>query len=164
MKILVVGGGGREHAIIKKLRENLEVREVYALPGNGGISLEAVCKPIGAKELEKIRDFASQRGRRPPICLSRLRGYFELPIPAWAGQGGGDDRWYKGFRANEKVRRPTASYEVTRRSLKREVRDLPHHKGPTGAGKGVVGRRKGGALDAIRPSCLPGFGESGSAS
>ena len=52
MKILVVGGGGREHAIIKKLKENREVTELYALPGNGGIAKDAVCVPIGAKEID----------------------------------------------------------------------------------------------------------------
>lgn len=61
MKILVVGGGGREHAIIKKLRENPEVGEIFALPGNGGIAFEATCVPIGATEIEKIRDFAVEK-------------------------------------------------------------------------------------------------------
>ena len=37
MKIMVVGGGGREHAIIKKLKENKTITEIYALPGNGGL-------------------------------------------------------------------------------------------------------------------------------
>lgn len=58
MKILVVGGGGREHAIIKKLKLNKKVEEIFALPGNGGISLDATCVPIGAKEIDKITDFA----------------------------------------------------------------------------------------------------------
>ena len=58
MKILVVGSGGREHAVIKKLKESPLAEEIYALPGNGGISQDAVCVPIGAMELEKIRDFA----------------------------------------------------------------------------------------------------------
>ncbi len=60
MKILVVGGGGREHAIIKKLRENPDVTEIYALPGNGGIAKEAICVPIQAKEIEKIAAFAEK--------------------------------------------------------------------------------------------------------
>ena len=42
MKVLVVGGGGREHAIIKKLKENASVEVIYALPGNGGIAADAV--------------------------------------------------------------------------------------------------------------------------
>ena len=59
MKLLVVGGGGREHAIIKKLKENPAVRTVYALPGNGGIAEDAVCVPeIGAKDIDAIVDFA----------------------------------------------------------------------------------------------------------
>jgi len=58
MKILVVGGGGREHAIIRKLKENKDVAEIYALPGNGGIASDAVCVDIGAKDIEKIVAFA----------------------------------------------------------------------------------------------------------
>lgn len=61
MKIMVVGGGGREHAIIKKLRENPEVTEIYALPGNGGIAADAVCVDIGATEISRIVDFAVQK-------------------------------------------------------------------------------------------------------
>ena len=59
MNLLVVGGGGREHAIIKKLKENPMVETIYALPGNGGIAQDAVCVPeIGAKDLSAIVDFA----------------------------------------------------------------------------------------------------------
>ncbi len=58
MKILVVGGGGREHAIIRKLKENKDVSEIYALPGNGGIASDAICVDIGAKDIEKIVAFA----------------------------------------------------------------------------------------------------------
>ena len=46
MNILVVGGGGREHAIIKKLKENPRVSKLYALPGNGGIAADAECAQI----------------------------------------------------------------------------------------------------------------------
>ena len=50
MKIMVVGGGGREHAIIKKLKENQSVSEIFALPGNGGMAEDATLVPIGAKD------------------------------------------------------------------------------------------------------------------
>ena len=60
MKILVVGGGGREHAIIKKIKENKAVEVVYALPGNGGIANDAVCVDIGAKDIPKIVSFAKE--------------------------------------------------------------------------------------------------------
>ena len=58
MKIMVVGGGGREHAIIKKIKENPAVSQIVALPGNGGIAADAVCVDIGAKDIEGITKFA----------------------------------------------------------------------------------------------------------
>lgn len=58
MKVLVVGGGGREHAVIKKLKENKEISEIFALPGNGGIAADATCVPIGAKDIDGITAFA----------------------------------------------------------------------------------------------------------
>ena len=61
MKILVVGGGGREHAIIKKIRENPAVEEIFALPGNGGIAADATCVNIGAKDIDGIVDFAKEK-------------------------------------------------------------------------------------------------------
>ena len=85
MTLLVVGGGGREHAIIKKLRENPEVETIYALPGNGGIAADAVCVPeIGAKDIDRIVDFAVSHGvdfavvaPDDPLalgCVDRLHG------------------------------------------------------------------------------------------
>ena len=61
MKVLVVGGGGREHAIIKKIKENKAVDELYALPGNGGIAADAVCVNIEAKDIEGIVGFAMEK-------------------------------------------------------------------------------------------------------
>ena len=58
MKILVVGGGGREHAIIKKLRENPEVDEIFACPGNGGIAADAKCVDVKATDIDGIVKFA----------------------------------------------------------------------------------------------------------
>ncbi len=60
MNILVVGGGGREHAVIKKLKKNPEVSEIFALPGNGGIAADATCVPIGATDLDGIVRFARE--------------------------------------------------------------------------------------------------------
>ena len=64
MKLLVVGGGGREHAIIKKLKENPQVDKIYALPGNGGIAKDAECVAIGATDIDGIVKFA---------CVRKLR-------------------------------------------------------------------------------------------
>ena len=61
MKVMVIGGGGREHAIVKKLKENETVTELYCLPGNGGIAGDATCVPIGATDLEGILSFAKER-------------------------------------------------------------------------------------------------------
>ncbi len=61
MKVMVVGGGGREHAIIKKIKENKQVEEIFALPGNGGIAADATCVAIGAKDIEAIVEFAKEK-------------------------------------------------------------------------------------------------------
>ncbi|MBQ1958810.1 MAG: phosphoribosylamine--glycine ligase, partial [Firmicutes bacterium] len=58
MKVVVVGGGGREHALIKKIKESKKVTEIFALPGNGGIAADATCVNIGAKDIDKIVEFA----------------------------------------------------------------------------------------------------------
>jgi len=58
LKILVVGGGGREHAVIRKIKENKDVEHIYALPGNGGIAQDAECVPIKAKDIDGIVAFA----------------------------------------------------------------------------------------------------------
>ena len=67
MDILVVGGGGREHAIIKKLRENKSVDRIYALPGNGGIAMDAECFPVKATDIKGIKAFA--KAHRPDYAV-----------------------------------------------------------------------------------------------
>ena len=61
MRVMVIGGGGREHAIVKKLKENSEISELYVLPGNGGMAQEAVCVDIGATDLPAIAAFAKEK-------------------------------------------------------------------------------------------------------
>ena len=60
MKLMVIGGGGREHAIIKKLKENSAVEVIYALPGNGGIAADATCVNISATDMEGQVAFAKE--------------------------------------------------------------------------------------------------------
>ncbi len=60
MKIMVIGGGGREHAVIKKLKENKSVEIIYALPGNGGIANDAVCVDVKATDIVGVTDFAEK--------------------------------------------------------------------------------------------------------
>lgn len=61
MKILMVGSGGREHALIRKLKESPRVTKIYCAPGNGGISRDAECVPIGAMEIDKMAAFAKEK-------------------------------------------------------------------------------------------------------
>ena len=68
MNLLVIGGGGREHAIVKKLKENPAVETIYCAPGNGGIAADAVCVPeIGAKDISAQVDFGRAGGRWDPL-------------------------------------------------------------------------------------------------
>ena len=90
MKLLVVGGGGREHAIIKKLKENPEVEEIFALPGNGGIAADATCVDIGAKDIEGIVKFASENAvdyavvaPDDPLVLGCVDALNEIGIPCF---------------------------------------------------------------------------------
>lgn len=62
MKVLVVGSGGREHAIIKKIKQNKEVEKIFALPGNGGMAEDAECVDIKATDIEGIADFSEKNG------------------------------------------------------------------------------------------------------
>ena len=60
MKIMVVGAGGREHAIVKKIKENKRVKEIFVLPGNAGMAKDATLVPIGAKDIDAICKFAKE--------------------------------------------------------------------------------------------------------
>ena len=90
MKLLVVGGGGREHAIIKKLKENTKVSEIFALPGNGGIEKDATCIPIGAKDIDGIVRFAQENeidyavvAPDDPLVLGCVDALNEVGIPCF---------------------------------------------------------------------------------
>ena len=60
MKVLVVGGGGREHALIKKIKESSKVDEIYCAPGNGGISYDAICKDVAATDIDAMVALAKE--------------------------------------------------------------------------------------------------------
>ncbi len=90
MKILVVGGGGREHAIIKSLLKSDKVEKIYALPGNGGIAMDAECYPIKATELDKIVEFAVDKkvdyavvAPDDPLVLGLVDRLEEVGVPCF---------------------------------------------------------------------------------
>ena len=122
MKILVVGGGGREHAIIKKLKENQSVETIYALPGNGGMAEDAVCVPIGATDIGKIVDFAVENqidyavvAPDDPLVLGAVDALNGKGIPCFGPKANAAIiEGSKVFAKNlmKKYGIPTAEYEV----------------------------------------------------
>ena len=122
MKVMVIGGGGREHAIIKKIKENPEVTALYALPGNGGIAKDATCVDIGAKDIEGVVAFAKENAidfavvaPDDPLVLGMVDALTEIGIPCF-----GPDKkaaileGSKVFSKDlmKKYGIPTAAYEV----------------------------------------------------
>ena len=123
MNLLVVGGGGREHAIIKKLRENPAVDTIYALPGNGGIAADAVCVPeIGATNIPAIVDFAQSHAidfavvaPDDPLAMGCVDQLHAIGIPCFGPDAkAARIEASKVFSKNlmKKYGIPTASYEV----------------------------------------------------
>ena len=90
MKLLVVGGGGREHAIIRSLKKNPSVTEIFAAPGNGGIAKDATCVPIGATDIDGIVAFAKENAidyavvaPDDPLVLGCVDRLNEIGIPCF---------------------------------------------------------------------------------
>ena len=122
MKVLVVGGGGREHAIVKKLRENKEITELYALPGNGGMAQEAVCVNIGATDLAGIAAFAKEKGidyavvtPDDPLVLGAVDLLEAQGVPCFGPNKAaaileGSKAFAKAFMKRHNI--PTAAYEI----------------------------------------------------
>ena len=122
MKIMVVGGGGREHAIIKKIKENKSVEKIFALPGNGGMAADAAPVPIGAKDIEKIVEFAKSEGidyavvaPDDPLVLGCVDALEAVGIPCFGPRANAAIiEGSKVFSKNlmKKYGIPTAAYEV----------------------------------------------------
>ena len=122
MKLLVVGGGGREHAIIRSLKKNPEVTEIFALPGNGGIAQDATCVPIGATEIDKIVAFAVENAvdyavvaPDDPLVLGCVDALEAKDIPCFGPRANAAIiEGSKAFAKNlmKKYGIPTAAYEI----------------------------------------------------
>ena len=179
MKVMVIGGGGREHAIIKKIKENPEVTELYALPGNGGIAKDATCVDIGAKDIEGVVAFAKENAidfavvaPDDPLVLGMVDALTEIGIPCF-----GPDKkaaileGSKVFSKDlmKKYGIPTAAYEVFN-DMDKALEYLETAPIPTvikadglALGKGVIiAETKEAAQDAVRSMMEDKvFGDSG---
>ena len=180
MKIMVVGGGGREHAIIKKLKENKDITEIFALPGNGGMAADATCVAIGAKETEKIVEFAKAEqidyavvAPDDPLVLGTVDRLNEIGIDCFGPNAAAAIiEGSKVFSKNlmKKYGIPTAEYEVFE-NAEDAIKYLETAPIPTvvkadglALGKGVIiAETRQQAIDAVRSIMEDRmFGESGS--
>ncbi len=180
MKILVVGGGGREHAIIKSLKKSPRVTEIFAAPGNGGIAADAVCTGIGAKDLEAITNFAKENAidfavvaPDDPLVLGAVDMLEAAGIPCFGpNKAAAILEGSKVFSKDlmKKYNIPTAEYRVfddMAEALKYlETAPIPTVVKADGLalGKGVtVAMTREEAVDAVK-SCMEDkiFGDSGS--
>lgn len=122
MNIMVIGGGGREHAVIKKLKENKSVEKIFALPGNGGIAADAVCVPIGATDIDGIVSFARENRidyavvtPDDPLVLGAVDALNKIGVPCFGPEAkAAIIEGSKVFSKNlmKKYNIPTARYEV----------------------------------------------------
>ena len=122
MKIMVIGGGGREHTIIRKLKENPAVSAIFALPGNGGIAADATCVPIGANETEQIVQFGISEkidyavvAPDDPLVLGTVDALEAAGIPAFGPRADaavleGSKVFSKNLMKQYGI--PTAKYEI----------------------------------------------------
>lgn len=179
MKVMVIGGGGREHAIIKKLKESYEITELYALPGNGGIAEDAECVNIGAKDIEKQVEFAVQNGidyavvaPDDPLVLGAVDALEAAGIPCFGpNKKAAIIEGSKVFSKNlmKKYGIPTAEYEVFDNAEKAlsylETAPIPTVVKADGLalGKGVIiANTRDEAKEAVRSIMEEKkFGESG---
>ena len=180
MKLIVVGGGGREHAIIKKLRENKEITEIYALPGNGGYAPHAECVAIGAKDIDGIVAFAKEKqidfavvAPDDPLVLGCVDALETIGIPCFGpNKAAAVIEGSKVFSKNlmKKYNIPTAEYAVFTDMAEAlaylETAPIPTVVKADGLalGKGVViAETREDAMAAVRSMMEDKvFGESGS--
>ncbi len=120
--VMVVGGGGREHAIIKTLKKSKEITKIYALPGNGGIAADAECVAIGAKDIDGIVEFAKTHdidyavvAPDDPLVLGAVDALNKINIPCFGPEAkAAIIEGSKVFSKNlmKKYNIPTAAFEV----------------------------------------------------
>ena len=177
---MVIGGGGREHAIIKKIKESPMVDSIYALPGNGGIAQDAVCVPIKATDVDAIVKFAADEkiefavvAPDDPLVLGVVDALEEIGIKCFGPRANaaiieGSKVFSKDLMKKYNI--PTAQYEVFT-ELNKALEYLQTAPIPTvvkadglALGKGVIiAMTRQEAVDAVKSMMEDKiFGESGS--
>ncbi len=180
MKVMVVGSGGREHAIIKKLKTSTEIDEIFALPGNGGMAKDATCVNVGAKDIDGLVKFAVENtidfavvAPDDPLVLGAVDALNEAGIECFGPKANAAIiEGSKVFSKNlmKKYNIPTAKYEVfTEMDAALEyIRTAPIPSvikaDGLALGKGVIiAMTREEAVDAIRSMMEDKvFGDSGS--
>ena len=179
MKILVIGSGGREHAIIKKIKQNKNVSKIYAIPGNGGIERDAICIDIKATDINAIKDFAKKNNidyaivtPDDPLVAGLVDALEEIKIPCFGpNKNAAIIEGSKVFAKNlmKKYKIPTAKYE-TFESYDKAIEYLKTAPIPTvikadglALGKGVIiAETKEKAFDTVKNIMKDkAFGKSG---
>lgn len=179
MKILVIGSGGREHAIIKKIKQNKNVSEIYAIPGNGGIERDAICIDIKATDINAIKGFAKKNNidyaivtPDDPLVAGLVDALEEIKIPCFGpNKNAAIIEGSKVFAKNlmKKYKIPTAKYE-TFESYDKAIEYLKTAPMPTvikadglALGKGVIiAETKEKAFDTVKNIMKDkAFGKSG---
>ena len=181
MKVLVVGGGGREHAIIRKLKENPRITELFAAPGNGGIGYDALRVPLAATQVEEIAAWAGENkmdyvvvAPDDPLALGLVDKLAEKGIPAFGPTAAAAQiEASKAFSKDlmKKYHIPTAAYETFTDVEAAKAYLAANGKWPIvvkadglALGKGVIiCQTPEEALNAVEEMMVGGkFGDSGS--
>jgi phosphoribosylamine--glycine ligase len=179
MKVLVIGSGGREHALVWKLRQSPRVKKIYCAPGNAGIADEAECLAVDIKSLDSMVELASQIqpdltivGPELPLMLGVVdefarRGWRTFGPTQAAAQLESSKSFAKEFLQRHRI--PTAHYAIC--DSPEQVRDALHHfhtpivvkADGLAAGKGVIIAKTKDEASAAATEMLSGrmLGEAG---
>jgi phosphoribosylamine---glycine ligase len=179
MKVLVLGSGGREHALVWKLRQSPRVEHVYCAPGNGGIAEEAECVPVDLKNVDSMVELANRLkpdltivGPEVPLMLGVVDEFMKRGWPIFgptkaAAQLESSKSFAKEFMQRHRI--PTARYAIC--TSEKDIKDaLPHFHPPIvvkadglAAGKGVVIAQSKEEASSVASEMLSGkmLGEAG---
>lgn len=182
-KVLVIGSGGREHALVWQLKRSEQVKKVFCAPGNAGIAADAECVNLKVDQLEKLADFAEREkidltvvGPEAPLCdgivdVFKARGLKIFGPDKEAAQLEGSKDFAKKFMVkygiptavSETFTDPQAACDYIDSQFDAGVKGIVVKADGLAAGKGVlVAENRTGAKDFVKEDCFGGaFGNAG---